>query len=194
MPFFLVVITRHNQVAPQGVFAMCFRPPPPAHSMSCASPTFRAQPPAAVFFVRRGPVSPRLTQACCHVPYGTATYCTQAVPTLTPTTPSIVCTVAARLATRTSYERSWLRSIRGSNRACLCQVSSAIPSWYKAGRGHHVRLETIGSPARGQGSNCKLCIVESACCHRCWSLGTCPHKVYFRCSSISMMAAWLPQR
>ncbi len=56
-------------------------------------------------------------------------------------------------------------------------------------------LETIGSPARGHGSNCKLGGGKE-----CQQIGYSSqssedgdtHKVYFRCSSISMMAAWLP--
>lgn len=53
-----------------------------------------------------------------------------------------------------------------------------------------MRLETMGSPALGQGSNCRLENMSITMVLAVESMIT--HKVYFRCSSISIIAAWLP--
>lgn len=57
--------------------------------------------------------------------------------------------------------------------------------------------ETSGSPARGAGSNCRLHgrkKARSAPLIEARGEDGCTHKVYFMFSSISMIAAWLPQR
>ena len=60
----------------------------------------------------------------------------------------------------------------------------------------NLRRDTIGSPARGHGSNWRLHTSRVSERHgregrfRSWVT----YKVYFRCSSISMMAAWFPHR
>lgn len=53
-----------------------------------------------------------------------------------------------------------------------------------------MRLETMGSPALGQGSNCRLKDMSVTVILAVESGVT--YNVYFRCSSISIIAAWLP--
>jgi hypothetical protein len=57
-----------------------------------------------------------------------------------------------------SESRSSRKPFKGNNQEFLCAVRAEIPTTKNF---KNLRRETMGSPALGQGSNCKLCFVVS---------------------------------
>jgi hypothetical protein len=91
--------------------------------------------------------------------------------------------------------------LQNSQKVAICNLEEVIRSpyrsdirltspkeWYSGLK--NLLLDTMGSPALGQGSNCKLgMLLEQIGCNE---VENSAYKVYFKCSSISIIAAWLP--